>query len=1009
MIEAELFDGTILEFPEGTAPEVIQRKVKELTMQRQRPQSRAGMSPDTLAREEFANQQALQNMEPSFLDIIVSGASNTASEVGRIGGIAMEGLGQGVANMAGAPADLYDASPMLLNLLPGEQGMAPLSVMRNDPNATGFQTGLTEAMDNNPFGFGLAPQRDVDGASVPAAGGTSIQDLFGGAVEGGLNAVGLEYPDLEPQNMGERFLSRIAQEIGASALPLAALFRGGRAAVSGAQGAARTLAQRAKSKVAGNEIGLAATAGTGAQASNEMFTPDGEGTMWTDLAGSLIGSAGVPTVGALSAPLRNLVANAVNPRYATETAKQEITNAIMNASDTVAAQPAPDASPLIDALRTPSPLETSVPGYRAGIGERTGDRGLQVFEDDMNRIAAGPQSRRAQENTRAVNAAVDARAPQGDPGRFRLDLERGVEASINDVTQAAEDAQAAYMAALRDVQPRMESAASRGAAIRQELAAKRDAMLKEVEGMYEQIRASGAPVDLAALRQRAMALEDRFRAEEMNTIERFRPEEMDTLAKLAPDEAMEAGPVVGPVSQVLDLQSGMRATNRQPGTPAPQRRVNQAFDDEFETYLRENLGTDMTGQLDQARIMRSDIGRRFEEPDAIGRALAETGRGDVGIGDGRGMRTPDEAIPGSFIPVADRRITDYRRLKEEVGSNARVQEALRDQIVADAQRAGALESPTALRAFMDDRNIIMADFPELRGQLERAGASKATLDSAQANEASLTRSLAPGGKSAPGQYLRYDPADPVGSINNLVSVGDSGTIRQRARELIETAGTGDQAAADLRRGLWEWLDNSRPGSGQGRLRTTDQGDARWNPAKMVERMRDPKVRALAEELYPGDMIRDWDALEEIFTGLEAATPGRTRAPGSSGTAQAMIRSVENQRGSAGTPRKFSADFRSVQQGRQSFMSAAIQWVNDTLRNVSVQQQRRSIDRLMATVSNDPGLLANILEDYNPAEAAASRNVLTQKYGIRATQVLAIIEGEQEQPEDETTSAIMGGQ
>lgn len=994
---------------------------------------------------------AFSTTDPERIDEILGGAdagiersmfetimSDYVAPVGRKMNIASEGLGRGVANLVGAPADLMDASPMLLNLLPGEQGMSTVSGMAQDPEANAFQRSLVAVMQNAPMLSQLTRGREVDGRMVPAAGSESIRSGVSGAVEGGMNAVGLEYPDTAPRDMPERFLSRIAEEVGASVLPLGIMARGAQAAARAApvgSAVART-AQNTARAITGRELGLAASAGAGAQISNELFTEDGEGTFASDLGGSLAGSIGVPTVGALTAPVRNIVANATNPMYATDTAKRAIVDQVASAADTM--RGTNDTSQLADALRQPSQLEQAIPGYRAGAAERTGDRGLAVFEDDVNRVVAGPQSRRAQENTAAVNTQIDRLAPEGDTGRFRLDLERGVEASVNDVIRAAEDAQSQYTAALRDVTPQMDNAAARGSVIRQELAAKRDAALAAIDDMYRQVRESGAEVDLSDLRQRLDGVEARFRAEELNTLQRFRPDELDTIRQLVPDDeiaALAADPsaaaraeaealfrpnattsqsaadediaeaVMGPVSQALDMQSGLRATSRAPGTTAPQRRINEAFDSEIDEYLLEALDPDQARLLEEARIARSDVGRRFEEPDAIGRTLNETGRGEAGVGDGRGFRVADEAVPGQFIPVRDRNITDYGRLKAEVGAQPRAIEALQDQIVADAQRAGALESPTSLRSFLEDRNIILNDFPELRGRLERAGATKANLDSAVAAQNDVTRDLAPGGRSAEGQFLRFDRSDVRGSINNLIRGGDSGTIRQRTRDLIDRAGT-DTAQADLRRGFWEWLDDSAPGSGQGRLRATDEGAPRWNPKKMVEQMRDPKVRALAEELFPGEQFRDFEALEEIFSGLEAATPGRTRAPGSSGTAQALNQSLEAQGGSALTARRLSADVRNVSSGRASRIPLITSWVVDGLRNMSVARQQASINKLLATVANDPGALANILEDFNPAVGLAGRQALTQKYGIRATQVLEVIDEIQNNanpPQDEEPS------
>lgn len=108
-IEAELFDGTVLEFPAGTDPAVIQRKVKELTAQKrgpQVPQNDAGVATGP-ATPAFADGDA-RNPTPiptpatedaGLIDSIFEGA-------GRGLQIGTQGAGRGVADIMGLPGDL---------------------------------------------------------------------------------------------------------------------------------------------------------------------------------------------------------------------------------------------------------------------------------------------------------------------------------------------------------------------------------------------------------------------------------------------------------------------------------------------------------------------------------------------------------------------------------------------------------------------------------------------------------------------------------------------------------------------------------------------------------------------------------------------------------------------------------------------------------------------------------------------------------------------------------------
>ena len=54
-------------------------------------------------------------------------------------------------------------------------------------------------------------------------------------------------------------------------------------------------------------------------------------------------------------------------------------------------------------------------------------------------------------------------------------------------------------------------------------------------------------------------------------------------------------------------------------------------------------------------------------------------------------------------------------------------------------------------------------------------------------------------------------------------------------------------------------------------------------------------------------------------------------------------------------------------------------------------QSRAIDTIASAVVNNPDLAADLLEKYNPADYAARRRLVTQKYGVRATQLLNLLD------------------
>ncbi len=940
--------------------------------------------------------------QPAGMDRTTGGAiwADNIEPVVRYPTLAVEGAAEGAGNLLGSLGDLLNASPMLPNLAPGTQGFRPISQIKSDPNASAFERGFVDSLTFLP-GFGDAidyltdPVETKEGTLAPRGGGQNVNQVSGDAFDMALLellGIGRDGP-LEPRSRGERYTRRISEEIGLSAGPLALgtrLAKRGTGAIS-----------RAASKAANKEIAMAVTAGAGAQTGNEIATIDGKGTPASDVVGSLAGSAGIPTLNALTKPLRRIVASATNPRVADDTARQMIAEDAIDAATSVNPSARPvDTSEIVEKLRTETDLEQAVPGYRAGIGERTGDIGLQTFAEDTTANYAGAQNRRLRDNNSALNARVDELAPTGDPARFRAQLDRGVEASLSEAMKAAEDAQRRFDEALQAVTPEM-TAGSRGAAIRAELQNARDTALQEVSDLMQRAESSGETVNLSKLRQQFDDLTARFEGEELNSVRRFLPDEVQTVRELAPNgtgedaelialiqaDGADAAPVTGPASQVGSVRSGLAEAKRSPSTTPQQKRMLAAYQTETESFLRDELSGESLEALDEARRLRADIGRRFEEPDAIGRSLAETGRGTSAT-DLRGYQIPDEAVPGRFVR-ANGGDTDFARLMAEAGDVPEVRRALEDQLVSEAQRRGALKSPEALSRFLADYNVQLEQFPETRRALEEAGASSSMLDQASKNAETLQRNITPGGKGPEGQYARYAPEDVVGSVNNLIRGSDSGGVAERTQQLIQRAGGTETARKDLRAGFWQWLDGSGSGTGKGRFAATLEGEPRWNAKTMVSNLNDPKVRAVAKELWPGEEFRSFEALEDIYRQLEAATPGRTAAAGRSGTAQSMAR-LEAQRGAATTARRASADIRAVGQGRMAVPVALTGWIADGLRNVSVKTRRIALEKLTASVANDPDLLANILEEFNPAEMVYSSRLITQRYGVRASQVLEVL-------------------
>lgn len=869
-----------------------------------------------------------------------------------IAGDFASGVNTGLAALAGAPVDLVNVSPMLLNLLPGEQGMRPFS-----PDPVGG-SGTIEDLFRVPS--------DV----VNAVAGTDLDTLH------------------EPQaGMAGRFAHRIGQEVGA-VIPFVGvgsrLARGARG-LEEMSGAERWLAAPMRKNPVGavqKEAAFATASGTGAQTANELFTADNRGTPVTDLGGSIAGVASLSGAGGIAGILRNLAAGATNnPRWMDDIAGQAVVDQIINNSTMMGEQAEPfilrgldpqlDTTPLADRLRAPAAVEQAIPGYTADIGVRADDPLLKTFVQDANARSAGAGNAARTRNNAAVNATVDALAPAGNPGDFRLALQQGVDAEIASLFDEEMLARAASDEARSFVLPQMASPAARGASIRSGLQDAKTSALDDVSELYAAIEGSGATIDPAALAQRFGAVDAGL---PVNDQLRFRPQEADTPGRLLPEEG-DAAPV--PFREATAIRSGLSNEAMKARAANEPRRASIAgqYRDELDRFLAEALDPETAAAYEAANRARFDVGQRFEDRGALPQTLAQTERGD--------FRLPDEAVPRQYVQPDSGRVSDYGALMREAGTDQRVRDGIADQVLADAQPY--LDNPDRLDGFLRDHGVVLNDFPELRQKLEKAGVQTRQMQGATAARTAAERDLTTPGRSPEADYLYKSPGAAFGndeSRRSISRVVNSADPRAATRQLLDRAGSTDpEAAVNLRTALWEEV------SAKGKNSATDlDGQDVWNARKVRDTLNDPKFSAVAEELWRDDPD-DLASIREVFDALEAATPGRARAPGSSGTAQ----SIQGKLDPSMTATSIASRARSVKRGQMSPVIASIDLLSTYLRNKSTQVQARAIDTLAAQVVNNPGLAADLLEKFNPADFAVKKQMLTQRYGARVSQVLTLLD------------------
>lgn len=329
MIEAELPDGRVLEFPDGTDPAVIQTKVKELLGATAQPAAPAQLPPDFQLPEGSANLMPTPQQKPlptraleaigvdspianMFTDNLFGAAqairnpAQAAQELREdafpeggpsVGELARQKVGAGLANVAGFPADLVGMGSELGRLVSGEGPMKPLpygDIPFTSQDIKDKATGLAESRGMKVYG------RDEM---------SPLQNMFGTALEFGTTAA---VPSgLLTRAMGNRVAADAAKGASMTRKPQGILEKIAQPQLQAAQ--------RAQTG-AGSQIGAFAplardvTAGMGSGAAFEAVNPE-ENPLTALVASVIGGGAGSKIPDIMTSPVRGAraVASAATP------------------------------------------------------------------------------------------------------------------------------------------------------------------------------------------------------------------------------------------------------------------------------------------------------------------------------------------------------------------------------------------------------------------------------------------------------------------------------------------------------------------------------------------------------------------------------------------------------------------------------------------------------------------------------------------------------------------------
>lgn len=917
--------------------------------------------------------------EPSLVDRIMDGAGDVGSALSYAG----QEAARGATQMIGAPVDLVNASPMLANILPGEQGFEPIS---DEP--VGGSDWLWDAV--------TAP-RDA------------VQD-----------AAGLPEGDRAPRGAGERVLGRAAQEIGAAAVPVAgAVSAGMRMGTQGARemsgpvGRFVESAAVAPGRFVAKEGAYATGAGTGAGLAREAVSDDDPDTTTgaeaiADLAGAL-GGAGAVGAGRAVQRAGTDAFNAATGRGGSQVVKDAVAGEIANAAGApTTPDGAADTSNLAGALRSGGRVGEAIPGYRESSADVLGNSGLASLEYSRQSGAnAGKYAARRQDNAAAVTDAMEGAAPDATPGAYTSAAGQRRDEIIRDADDAVSGAQQRFDAAARNLQSTM-SGESRGQTVRAAL----DDALSAARGVERDAwSAVGGQADIAPLATEFRRIGDNLTSAQREAIRdtenltripgRLGPQQaQDEHAQLmasvfGPEAAGQAagGPV--DLSEVTTLRSSLsdqvRAarTNGQPDRG----RILEQYIEAIDGFLQRNTPQQTADALENARRVSFDLNERFTRP---GDPVAET----VRRAEGR-PRLADSDVPRRFIQPDRGQASNIDRLLTEAQGAEDVLPALRDQILSDVETRGLLERPEQLDQYLSQYGRVFSRFPELRDELGTASGLRREVDAASSAAEGVRRTLGTDNGSTVARYLSYGDERARDAMAAVVNAREPG---RAADELLSFVGDEPQAVDGARAAFWDMMEGSARSRGE--TTRTISGDQPWRPQALQRFISTPKNRAVLERLYRDqpEQLNRIDAIAEALQNVD--TRVTSRAPNSSGTPQAIA--GNELLPSAETLGAYGFAYR---RGQVGLPFIGLRLVSTMARRAILRGRGQQFQELLDEALLNPEVAEMLLREHNPANVDAMTRWAKGWAGARAPVFLDMLEGQDEGPaganEDEQMFEAIG--
>lgn len=945
-----------------------------------------------------------------------------------------------------------EATPEMIAQALGVQLAAPAApapaAQSPAPQEDGFLAALTGGAKwlDNLIGYGAQEARRgpanaagllVDLAAVPV-------NLAVGGVNKGLEAAGADYrlpyvdkpvggsqflfdatsgfgliPEVAPQDATTKFVGRVAQELGAAALPMGATRLAAKAlgaegarqmAVTGSNAFKRAVAPLVEQAAANptayatKELAAVLGAGAGAGTANAVmdasgYDPNSAAYRAADLAGGLAGSLGVSAASKVLPAVRDATQAFVAPSRETAANKQTAVEALARAAGVEPYAPsagvAPSTENLANAIAQGNRPGAVIEGFQETLADRLQNPGVAALQYGREAGPRNPQFANLRNaNINAVAEAMAGAAPRGNEGALLDAIQQRVTTEVGDIGRLADDATRRADMAAATVRPTY-SPEGRGAAIRGSLQQAEDAAQDLVGQAYAKAGVDNLTFDPAPLRAALNRVTESLPEAEKTLV----PVDLiDRVSNLGappdgvsqmfgknvvwPSEPVSMREATALRSELLRRQRAALADPRAERGGQNAARIMGEYLNAIEGVMGQALPAETRTAINEARALARSRAETFGRPGSpVAAVLAqrEGGRSTV----------PDSRVAAQFVsPNAGQPIDELFKAADTPDIRA----AIRDEILA---RAGnSVDSADTIRQFVDDYKVPLERFPQVREELMRVADERGTQQMATAMREDVTRTLTDPRASTVARVASYAPEKLPDAMRSVIASRDPA---KAADEIMSFVGDRPEAVAGARKAFWDVLKSQA--ESQANTTGSVQGQRAWNGAALNRFLEDPATAAVAKRLWR-DNPEHLGRIKQIAETLKSINvSGRMRAPNSSGTPQGMNRT------GILTPESLASRYADVQRGRISpgffFLSTA----SVALRRATAARNAGAVAELVDDMLLNPDFAEAMMREYNPANVQAAKRAAKLYLPNRVSHVLETMDGSEDEQQDPLVDAL----